>query len=73
MNWNFSSKQKIYLILYKIIHFIQLSKKNKAHSSLAFDEDYLNDKTTKEKLFDLTNQNEEKIPTIYKIIKGYLD
>ena len=23
MNWNFSSKQKIYLILYKIIHFIQ--------------------------------------------------
>ena len=23
MNWNFSSKQKIYLILHKIIHFIQ--------------------------------------------------
>ena len=38
-----------------------------------FDEDYLNDKTTKEKLFDLINQNEEKIPIIYKIIKGYLD
>lgn len=38
-----------------------------------FEDSYIEDKKIKKKLFDLINQNEEKIPTIYKIIKGYLD
>ena len=38
-----------------------------------FEDSYIEDKKIKEKLFDLINQNEEKILTIYKIIKGYLD
>jgi len=38
-----------------------------------FEDNYIEDKKIKEKLFELINQNEEKIPTIYKIIKGYLD
>ena len=38
-----------------------------------FEDNYIEDKKIKEKLFDLINKNEEKNPTIYKIIKGYLD
>lgn len=38
-----------------------------------FEEEYSNNIKIKDKLFELINNNEEKIPTIYKIIKGYLD
>lgn len=38
-----------------------------------FEDFYIENKNIKEKLFELINKNEEKIPTIYKIIKGYLD
>ena len=34
-----------------------------------FEDNFIEDKDIKEKLFDLINQNEEKIATIYKIIK----
>jgi len=38
-----------------------------------FEDDFVENKQIKEKLFELINKNEEKITTIYKIIKGYLD
>lgn len=38
-----------------------------------FEDFYIENKNIKEKLFELINKNEEKIPTIYKIVKGYLD
>ena len=37
-----------------------------------FDDEFTDTKTTKEKLLYLINQNEDKIETIYKIVKGYL-
>ncbi len=38
-----------------------------------FDDEYTVKSDIKEKLFDLINKNEDKIYTIYKIIKGYLE
>ena len=38
-----------------------------------FDDDYVNKKEIKEKLLNLIENNEDKINTIYKIIKGYLE
>ena len=35
-----------------------------------FDDDFSVTKNTKEKLFDLINKNEDKIETIYKIVKS---
>lgn len=37
-----------------------------------FDEEFIDSQKTKEKLFDLINKNEDKIQTIYNIVKGYL-
>ncbi len=38
-----------------------------------FDDEFVDPKITKEKLFDLINKNEDKIQTIYNIVKGYLN
>ena len=38
-----------------------------------FEDSFSQDKNIKEKLFDLINQNEEKVRTMYNILKGYLD
>ncbi len=38
-----------------------------------FDDEFNNKLNVKEKLFDLINKNEDKIYTIYKIVKGYLE
>lgn len=38
-----------------------------------FEDEFNNELNIKEKLFDLINKNEDKIYTIYKIIKGYLE
>ena len=38
-----------------------------------FDEDMFQAADIKEKLFDLINKNEDKIYTIYKIVRGYLE
>ena len=38
-----------------------------------FDDEFVDPKITKEKLFDLINKNEDKIKTIYNIVKGYLN
>mgnify|MGYP005780728923 CR=1 FL=1 len=38
-----------------------------------FEDDYVNKKEVKEKLLNLIENNEDKINTIYKIIKGYLE
>ena len=37
-----------------------------------FSNEFSNKVTTKQKLLELINENEDKIPTIYNIVKGYL-
>lgn len=38
-----------------------------------FDDEYSNNKEVKEKLLELIEKNEDKINTIYKIVRGYLE
>ena len=38
-----------------------------------FDEDIIQTADIKERLFDLINKNEDKVYTIYKIVRGYLE
>ena len=55
--------------LEKIIFALDISPK----ALFDFEEDYINKQKVKEKLFNLIENNEDKINTIYKIVKGYLE
>ena len=38
-----------------------------------FENDFIDKEITKQKLFEIINKNEDKLQTIYNIIKGYLN
>lgn len=55
--------------LYNIARALEVSPKK----LFDFEDDFLLEGNIKEKLFELINNNEDKIYTIYKIVKGYLE
>ena len=55
--------------LYNIAHVLEVSPKK----LFDFDDDFDFGTNVKQKLFDLINANEDKIYTIYKIVKGYVE